>query len=137
MKPVPLQLKCCSQESWGEKTAFTLLELLVVLAIIGLLAALLLPALARSKSAARQTLCLNNLKQLQLAWLGYAHENEDRLPPNRVERREFDLAAPSNSWVVGNARLDPDDTGLRAGLLWPHAGGNLLLIRIWFRSDLF
>jgi type II secretory pathway pseudopilin PulG len=56
--------------------------LLVVIAVIAILAALLLPALSRAKSSAQTTVCLNNLKQLQLAWLLYADEHEDELPDN-------------------------------------------------------
>src|SRR5260370_25985402 len=64
------------------RAAFTLIELLVVIAIIGVLAALLLSALSQAKSRAQTTVCLNNQKQLQLAWLMYADENEDQLPDN-------------------------------------------------------
>jgi type II secretory pathway pseudopilin PulG len=54
--------------------AFELIELLVVIAIIAVLAALLLPALSRARERARTTLCLNNLKELQLAWYMYGND---------------------------------------------------------------
>src|ERR1035438_355929 len=69
----------------GRRKAFTLIELLVVIAIIAILAALLLPALTAAKNKAKAIQCLNNYKQLQLCYLMYIVDNNDRLPLNFVD----------------------------------------------------
>jgi len=87
------------------KSAFTLIELLVVVAIISILASMLLPALAKAKSKAYRTSCINHLRQLNLAWLMYAHDNNGALPENY-----FFLATGSinsNAWIRGSMDDNP------------------------------
>jgi prepilin-type N-terminal cleavage/methylation domain-containing protein/prepilin-type processing-associated H-X9-DG protein len=61
------------------RRAFTLIELLVVIAIIAILMAILMPALSRAREQGKRAACMNNLKQLQLSWILYADENDDKI----------------------------------------------------------
>lgn len=73
-------LRPCRQRFASSRWGFTLIELLVVIAIIGILAAMLLPALSRSQQSARRIACANHLKQLGLAAAMYAMDNDNFYP---------------------------------------------------------
>lgn len=118
-----------------KNTGFTLLELLVTIAIIAILAALLLPAVNRSKGRALNTICIGNFKQLTACWRMYADDNGGKLVPVNFKFKST-ASVNSNAWVRGSmddnvAEYPPiepgvlDSTnlnGIKLGGLFQHSG---------------
>jgi prepilin-type N-terminal cleavage/methylation domain-containing protein len=120
--------------------AFTLIELVVVITVIAILATLLLQALASSKRQARQTACLNNLKQMTLAGLMYMSDTGQGLPENNPGLLNYDPNAPvmwsdalSNCGTAGNVRLCPSTLNPPSPPSYPGAAGTANLP--WFDWD--
>ena len=114
------------------KRAFTLIELLVVIAIIAILAAMLLPSLARAKARGQAVLCMNNTKQLMVAWRMYPDDFADKVTPNfGVNETMATIAAGTfRNWVNNVMSWGPDigNTNVayvKNGVLSPYLSGNL------------
>jgi prepilin-type N-terminal cleavage/methylation domain-containing protein/prepilin-type processing-associated H-X9-DG protein len=107
------------------RPAFTLIELLMVIAIVALLIAILIPALSRAKNKAEEAVCLNNLKQLQICAKLYSQDYDFFLPPNRNvyyintmgPSEGFD---PNLTWCAGLAPFDTTTENIERGKLFPY-----------------
>jgi len=106
------------------RTAFTLIELLIVIATISLLLSLLIPSLGRAKETARSVKCLNNLHQLAIAAQSYAASFDDRYPIAYYYGNDGS-SFTSYAWDFITRKdwsTDPPRTIVRAGLLWQGQG---------------
>jgi prepilin-type N-terminal cleavage/methylation domain-containing protein len=128
-----------SQKNWTiprRHGAFTLIELLVVIAIIAILAAMLLPALSKSKISAQSSICTSNLRQLTLAWSSYSQDNRDVFPYSDAAGGPIPYTGPGNydpttyaTWVTGWINDDPGNPGnwsvdynIAKSPLWSYCG---------------
>lgn len=126
---------------------FTLIELLVVIAVIAILMAILMPALKRAKEQGERAACMSNLKQLQLAWILYADDNDDRIVcceagPENSWRGAYGRPWVGETWAAdwaqgGQLPLDDQIKGIQAGALWPYVReANLYKCPAGFRGEL-
>src|SRR5919206_1640230 len=103
--------------------AFTLIELLVVIAIIAILAGMLLPALSKSKTKAQGIMCMNNGRQMMLAWRFYVDDNQDAVPfsynpgnPAEWVHGSLDFSANRSNWDINQ--------DIVKSVLWQYGANN-------------
>jgi len=119
-----------------ERKGFTLVELLVVIAIIAILMAVLMPALNKVREQGKRAVCLNNLRQLMLAWITYADENDDKIVCGYVEEGgDFEMEQGHwaqggmhyherpwvlKDWPRGGVSVEDQKIAIMAGALYPY-----------------
>jgi len=108
----------------GIPGGFTLIELLVVIAVIAVLLAIFMPVARAARERAQRTVCLSNLRQLTMAWIQYADENDGKLVCGIAFRREMRGGQVLEGWVSQGFQYPPSRSDLllhpHKGLLWPY-----------------
>jgi prepilin-type N-terminal cleavage/methylation domain-containing protein/prepilin-type processing-associated H-X9-DG protein len=117
----PLEIRNIYVKGWRFLTGFTLIELLVVIAIIAVLMAILMPTLKQAREQGKRASCLNNLRQLILAWNLYADDNDGKMVCGNTNRY-IEGQPNKNAWVYWESTGTITDKiqGIKEGYLYPY-----------------